>query len=271
MPSLWPTKRNLYIRSITLFSRILYVAPWQPTVKIPLRCSWSSTTNTQSLRFAAISWAASMTSVFSFIVRAWDGRRAETVPAILRLCLTRVDDRFFKSSCSIFLRIAWFGAISSLIRKTKGRDNKVYAVLLVVLLLFLFFTSSFLDCRCRLDTISSIVVELRSCIILFLLNCGIVSGVFGMYVEKKRCERKVRGERVARAVWWRRGQKGDGSESDNHHYIYTCMYRTIFGICCCRVQGQGCKMVHKDRGTKKVLNALANLTQPLLYSSQCVW
>ena len=78
------------------------------TVKIPLKCSSSSTTRTQSLRFAAISCAASMTNMFSLTVRACAGLRAETVPAIfLPDCLTlALPPLFLESSCSSFLRMA---------------------------------------------------------------------------------------------------------------------------------------------------------------------
>lgn len=79
------------------------------TVKIPLRCSSSSTTSTQSLLLAAISCAASMTKIFSRTVSAWAGRRAETVPATFFVWRIRVEPpRFFESSCSIFLRIAYW-------------------------------------------------------------------------------------------------------------------------------------------------------------------
>ena len=50
-----------------------------------------------------------MTNKFSLTVRACEGRNAETVPAILRVCRIRVElARFFDNSCSSFLRIAFF-------------------------------------------------------------------------------------------------------------------------------------------------------------------
>lgn len=50
-----------------------------------------------------------MTNRSSFTVNACEGRRADTVPAILRVCRILVEPvRFFESSCSSFFRIAWF-------------------------------------------------------------------------------------------------------------------------------------------------------------------
>lgn len=101
---LWPkiVNRKMLVRPQTLFT-ILH------TVKIPLRWSSSSTTSTESLRFAAINWEASITSIVSFTVNACAGRRADTVPAILRYCCCfwTGDVRFLESSRSNFCRMAY--------------------------------------------------------------------------------------------------------------------------------------------------------------------
>lgn len=108
------------------------------TVKIPLKCSSSSTTKTQSLLLAAINWAASITSILSLTVKACAGRRADTVPAIFLVCLIRVElPLFFDNSCSIFLRIAY---------------KVIYINRVISFFFFFFFTSSFLDCLCLLET-----------------------------------------------------------------------------------------------------------------------
>lgn len=49
-------------------------------VKIPLNPSSSSTTRTQSVRFAAHNWLASATDMFSGTVKAGEGLSAATVP-----------------------------------------------------------------------------------------------------------------------------------------------------------------------------------------------
>lgn len=84
-------------------------------VKIPLRPSSSSTTNTQSVLLAAQSWLASATVIFSGTVSAGLGLSAATVPFATagfpprfpRLCWWVVEIvRFRASSDSIFFRIA---------------------------------------------------------------------------------------------------------------------------------------------------------------------
>lgn len=100
---LWPSN-EYYNKLMTLYRSPV---PFH-TVKIPLRCSSSSTTSTQSLRLAAINWAASITDIWSRTVSAWAGLSAETVPATFLVCRMRlVLPRFFDNSCSIFLRIAY--------------------------------------------------------------------------------------------------------------------------------------------------------------------
>ena len=98
-------------------------------VKMPQRCSSSSTTSTQSVLLAAQSCDASATDICCGTVKAGVGRSAETVPALvappvrleaadppgvpagpdlLKLSAARlgVPPRFFSKSVAIFLRIA---------------------------------------------------------------------------------------------------------------------------------------------------------------------
>ena len=83
-------------------------------VKIPLNPSSSSTTRTQSVRFAAHNWLASATDIFSGTVRAGEGLSAATVPFaasfpprcfLLDWCVVEMV-RFRDNSDSIFFRIA---------------------------------------------------------------------------------------------------------------------------------------------------------------------
>lgn len=83
-------------------------------VKMPLNPSSSSTTRTQSVRFAAHNWLASATDIFSGTVRAGEGLSAATVPFaasfpprcfLLDWCVVEMV-RFRDNSDSIFLRIA---------------------------------------------------------------------------------------------------------------------------------------------------------------------
>lgn len=85
-------------------------------VKIPAKCSSSSTTKTQSVLFAAHSWEASATLMVWGTVKAGKGLKAETVPAarvgregflVRRVVGVEGFPDFLWSSVSIFLRIAY--------------------------------------------------------------------------------------------------------------------------------------------------------------------
>ena len=100
-------QRHAIARRRTLYARSF-------AVKIPLRPSSSSTTRTQSVRFAAHSWLASATLMCSGTVSAGLGFSAATVPFVAvrparlpgrPLCVVEIV-RLRASSDSIFLRIA---------------------------------------------------------------------------------------------------------------------------------------------------------------------
>ena len=114
-PSAVTCAANVSMRHPVIMRGILTRYAKSFAVKIPLRPSSSSTTNTQSVLLAAQSWLASATVIFSGTVSAGLGLSAATVPFATagfpprfpRLCWWVVEIvRFRASSDSIFFRIA---------------------------------------------------------------------------------------------------------------------------------------------------------------------